>query len=217
MEELKILISGKINFKNYINAVENLGAKATAEYLPDIDTSFDGLILAGGGDIDPMRFSEENNGSKNIDTARDEAEFALLKAYVDAGKPVLGICRGHQVINVFFGGSLYQDMPEAVFHKSNESGDNVHTVTAKKGSILEKYYDEEFAVNSSHHQAVKKVGKGLVATALWENKYIEASEHETLPIFSVQFHPERMAFANKREDTVDGSHIINHFIQMCKK
>ena len=142
----------------YIDAIEKLGAVAEATYLPRINTDFDGLILCGGVDVDPHRYGEEINGSEKIDYDRDAAEFALLKAYVEAGKPVFGICRGHQLINVFFGGSLYQDIPEAVLHKKQEKQDSVHAVRALSDSILQKLYGEHFFVNSAHHQAIKALG-----------------------------------------------------------
>ena len=187
-----------------------------AKYLPEIDTDYDGLILCGGGDIDPKYYGEEVCGSYSIDPQRDEVEFALLKAFIDTGKPVLGICRGCQLINVFFGGSLYQHLPESGMHQSREGVDSVHNVTATQGSILSGLYSTEFAVNSSHHQAVKDLGENLRATAYWNDQYIEAIEHNLLPIFAVQWHPERMCFGKARIDTVCGDKIFKHFISMCE-
>lgn len=213
MSKIRLLLSGKGNIQYYVEAINNLGGEAMAEYPPKIDTSFDGLLLCGGGDVDPKFYNEEINGSTNIDIERDEIEFALMEAFLKAGKPIMGICRGHQLINIYFGGSLYQDLPEAEMHK----GGKAHEVKAEQGSLLHSLYGESFSVNSTHHQAVKKVGKGLHATAFWNDKYIEATEHETLPIISVQWHPERMCFSMKREDTVDGAPIIKHFLEMCEK
>ncbi len=217
MRKMKILLSSGTSAENYINALEGVGAEAVAKYLPEADTNYDGLILCGGCDIDPKYYGEEINGSKGIDIERDVAEFALLKAFVEAGKPVLGICRGCQLINVYFGGSLYQHLQRADLHVSVNGDDSVHNITATEGSILNTLYGESFAVNSSHHQAVKDLGKGLRATAYWNGEYIEAHEHTTLPIFSVQFHPERMCFAKARTDTVNGAKIFEHFISVCEK
>lgn len=216
MGKTKILLSCGTLHQNYVDAVNGLGAEATAKYLPEVDTGYDGLILCGGNDIDPARYGEALDGSVNIDFERDAAEFALLKAYLDAGKPVFGICRGAQLINVFFGGSLYQDLPEAELHKKHNGCDSVHSVTAVADSILGKLYGESFAVNSAHHQAIDVLGTGLRETARWNGQYIEAIEHTAYPLFGVQWHPERMCFRNKREDTVCGANIFQYFIDMCK-
>ena len=217
MRNVRILLSGKTNLQYYTMALDALGVDITIKYLPEIDTSYDGLILCGGGDIDPKYYNEELNGSTNIDDDRDTVEFALLEAYIAAGKPVMGICRGHQVINVFFGGTLYQDLPDAHLHTSKTDFDIAHDVTAVPDSVVGKLYGTSFSVNSSHHQAVKTLGEGLRATAVWQEKYVEAIEHTALPILSVQWHPERMCFGKKREDTVCGSKFLKYFIDMCEK
>ncbi len=214
MDKVKILLSsGKVTPVSYINALEGIGAEAVSEWPPKYSDDLDGLILCGGADVDPRHYCEEINGSVGIDAERDVVEFALVKAFLDAGKPVMGICRGHQLINVYFGGSLHQDIAEAELHK----GGKAHLVTSAPDSVLRSLYGETFSVNSTHHQATKELGKGLRATAVWNDKYIEATEHTSLPVLSVQWHPERMCFDYSREDTVDGSLIIKHFVEMCKK
>ena len=214
MKNIRILLSSGSSATNYENAIRGVGGEPTAIYAPEVDTSYDGLILCGGSDVHPKHYGEEIAGSVGIDEKRDAAEFALLKAYVEAGKPVLGICRGCQLINVFFGGSLYQHLPEYAMHQG-VGGDAIHQVTATEGSILHGLYGDTFAVNSSHHQAVKDLGADLRATAYWNNQYVEAYEHLTLPIFAVQWHPERMCFGNARPDTVDGAGIFEQFIDLC--
>ena len=217
MNKPKILLSGKANLQFYVDAVNELGAEADGKYLPAIDTGYDGLILCGGNDVDPKYYGQPMNGSVNLDKERDAVEFALLEAYVNAGKPVMGICRGYQLINIFFGGTLEQHIAAAPLHIQHDGVDSVHDVTAEKGSILQKLYGDTFSVNSSHHQAVQTLGAGLKATAFW-NGMTEAYEHESLPIFGVQWHPERMCFTKKREDTVDGSLLFRYFLeQMVKK
>ena len=215
MRKTRILLSGKINIQYYIDAVEACGAEAV-RYSPDSDVDCDGLIICGGSDLNPMLYNEEINGSVGIDDERDAAEFALLRAYIDAGKAVMGICRGHQLINVFFGGTLHQDIQESQIHKSHDGIDSVHSVTAVSDSVLSGLYGEHFFVNSSHHQAIKDLGKGLRITALWNSEYVEAIEHTELPIIAVQWHPERMCFSKKREDTVDGEVLFRYFIDMCR-
>lgn len=217
MDKLKILLSVKSNKQFYLDAVNGMGAVPIADYPPKIDTSCDGLILCGGGDIDPKYYNEPVDGSTYINAERDAVEFALLKAYIEAGKPVFGICRGFQLMNIYFGGSLHQDIPEAAQHSNHQEMDIAHEVTAEADSILGRLYGTSFRVNSSHHQAVKKLGDGLRATAWWDDRYVEGIEHTSLPVFGVQWHPERMCFTRKREDTVDGSKLFEHFMELCRK
>ena len=217
MRKMRILLSSGSSAENYIDAIEGVGAEAIAKYLPEVDVDYDGLILCGGGDIDPKYYGEKIDGSYSIDPQRDVAEFALLKAYIDAGKPVLGICRGCQLINVFFGGSLYQHLPESSLHQGINGVDSVHDVTALEGSLLYDIYGETFATNSSHHQAIKSLGDNLIATAFWNGQYVEAIEHSSLPVFAFQWHPERMCFKKARKDTVCGAEIFKRFIAMCEK
>lgn len=214
-----ILIStGGGDAANYIAAVEAAGGAADARYLPAPDLRYDGLVLAGGDDIDPALFHQENCGSRGIDRARDEAELALLTAFLGTGRPVLAICRGHQVVNVWLGGGLVQDLdPSLSLFHGGGAGDRVHPVKAVEGSLLHRLYGPVFSVNSSHHQALGRLGRGLSATARSEGGVVEAVEHETLPLISVQFHPERMTGALARPDTVDGGAVFQEFVHMAHK
>ncbi|MBE6651341.1 MAG: gamma-glutamyl-gamma-aminobutyrate hydrolase family protein [Ruminococcaceae bacterium] len=213
----KILLSYSRNSQNYVDAIEKLEGIPTAEYLPSVNTDYDGLLLCGGEDIAPRYYNEEIRTSKVINEERDRAEFALLDAFVKAGKPVMGICRGMQLINVFFGGSLTQHIATAdERHYALEGGDFVHKVNAEGDSIVQSLYGDSFYVNSRHHQAVNKIGNGLkVAAVSSEDGVIECIEHSRMPIFGTQWHPERMCFANKRTDTVDGSAVLKYFLDMC--
>ena len=168
--------------------------------------------------MDPALFGQTNQGSRGIDRTRDEAELALLDAFLGAGKPVLAVCRGHQVVNVWAGGDLIQDLDPALapFHGGGEE-DRVHPVRAAEGSLLCRLYGPVFPVNSSHHQALGRLGKGLTVTARSEGGVIEAVEHETLPLISVQFHPERMTGARARPDTVDGGGVFRAFLNMVRR
>ena len=202
---------------NYIAAVEAAGGLAAARYLPGLAPAFDGLLLAGGGDMDPALFGQADQGSREIDRARDRAELALLDAFLGAGKPVLAICRGHQVVNVWLGGDLIQDLDPALapFHGGGQE-DRVHPVRTGSGTLLHRLYGPALAVNSSHHQALGRLGKGLTAAAWSEGGIVEAIEHETLPLISVQFHPERMTGERARPDTVDGGAIFRAFLDMVR-
>ena len=213
----RILLSVNSKRDNYIDAVNNCGGIAVPQYCPEVSTEYDGLIICGGNDIDPAYYNEKMNGSVNIDAKRDMAEFALAKAFAEKKKPIFGICRGCQLLNVAFGGNLYQDISNASEHCSFSDYDLVHKVTVKKDSFLYKMYGVEFSVNSFHHQAIKETGNGFDVLATADGTTIEGIIHKELPIFGVQWHPERMCFANKREDTVDGSEIFKFFIKLCKE
>ena len=217
MKKMRILISGDTHMDHYSDAIEAAGGEAICKYLPEVCTDYDGLLLSGGNDMDPKYYGQEINGSVEIKPERDAAEYALLKAFVEAGKPVLGICRGHQLINVFFGGTLHQDIPEKKLHRCTEPPYGAHNITAVKGSVLHKLYGDEFVVNSIHHQAVDRLGENLIPTAYWNSTYVEAFEHRNLPVYGVQFHPERMCVRFKREDAINGLPFFQWFIQLCEK
>lgn len=204
--------------QNYVDALEACGALADAYYLPTASADeYDALLLCGGGDIDPKYYGAETNGSVRIDEVRDACEFALLEQFVKAKKPILGICRGHQVLNVYFGGDMIQHLPTADAHKNTEHT-AVHDVAAVGESVLSRLYGNDFAVNSVHHQAVGRLGENLRVTLQSKaDGVVEAIEHATLPILGVQFHPERMCLNARRDDTVDGIGIFQHFVELCQK
>ena len=180
--------------------------------------AFDGLLMPGGTDIDPARYHRANTASEDVDPALDARQFAALDAFVRAGKPVLGICRGHQLINVYFGGTLIQHLPTAKVHsRCGDSWDKAHGSVATPGGLMESLYGRSFPVNSAHHQAVEAVGRGLIVDQRSEDGVIEALRHESLPLFCVQWHPERMCLERARPDAVDGSVVLRHFLRMCGK
>ena len=201
---MDILIStGGGDPANYAQAVAQAGGRPCPAYLPRDGTGYGGLVLAGGEDMDPAFYRQPNRGSRGIDRARDQAELALLDAFLSTGRRVLAICRGCQVANVWAGGSLIQDLgPRVPLHQ--RPGDQVHLVSARQGSLLRRLYGPRFSVNSNHHQAVGRVGRGLWVTARSPDGVVEALEHQELPLVCVQFHPERMTGALARRDTVDG-------------
>ncbi len=209
----RLLLSVKQNGPVYTAAFTACGAEVTEQYLPEINTDYDGLVLCGGDDVDPKYYGQENTACGPIDPTRDTAETALIDAFVKAGKPVMGICRGHQLINVYFGGTLHQHMTETPMHRQSMEHYCVHDVEAT--GFLEKFYGKSFFVNSYHHQGIDQLGAGLRPLA-HSDGIIEAVEHETLPIFSVQWHPEKLSFDWKRPDAVDGEPLLRHFVDMCK-
>lgn len=216
---MKLLLSAGTmpTIVNYENAVRAAGAEPVAAHcLPDSLEPFSGLILCGGGDIDPNRYGEENRACRGIDPERDALEFALLDRFIKAKKPVFGVCRGHQLLNVYFGGTLFQDLASASLH-SSRAGDLIHSVHAKPGSILSRLYGREFLVNSAHHQGVARLGEGLIATGCFDENVIEACEHLSLPVFSVQWHPERLTGAFRSKHTKDGAKLFRYFVRLCAR
>lgn len=159
----------------------------------------DGLLLPGGGDISPRAYGEEP-GDKlyGVNEFRDQTEIALIRRMTELGKPIFGICRGMQVLNVAFGGTMYQDVESAGFNK--HSGDMSrrpepwHQAVVEKGTRLDTIFENDVLnVNSFHHQGVKELGKGLKITARSkEDGVVEAIEHENGRIFGVEWHPENM-------------------------
>ena len=216
---MKILIStGGGDPVHYERAVAAAGGWPCPAYLPEPDAApYGGLILAGGGDMDPALFGQPDLGSRGVDPDRDRGELTLLDAFLGAGKPVLAICRGHQVANVWAGGDLIQDLGTELvpFHQGEQ--DVVHPVRAEPDSLMERLYGQVFPVNSNHHQGVGRVGRGLRVTARSEAGVVEAMEHDTLPLVCVQFHPERMTGDRARPDTVDGGKIFRWFLGRCSQ
>lgn len=210
----KILIAGYPELThNYESAINTLGATPiTTLNVPDPD-AFDGLILPGGGDIDPKLFGQLNHGSRVIDAALDRIQLAILKCFARNGKPVLGICKGMQLINIFFGGNIIQHLPTYESHQYDDH-DKVHQTTASDGSLLCRLYGRTFPVNSAHHQGVDTPGRNILYTQICNDGVIEGLAHTYLPIIGVQWHPERMCFTHQRTDTVDGSLLLSHFLTM---
>lgn len=203
--------------ENYYLAVEACGASAVRLYKDDelsVLNGADGLILPGGADVDPALYNEKNNGSIDIDTGLDSIELRAIKRALELRLPILGICRGHQILNVYFGGSLIQDVKHGEIHKNIGNTDRVHLTEVLKDTFLyEIYRSDRISVNSAHHQAVKELGKNLMACQYSEDGLIEAFCHTELPVYGVQWHPERMCLKNAREDTVSGFELFEFFVK----
>jgi len=170
------------------------------EDIPEVLSEFDGLFISGGGDIHPDFFGGEMHQSlSGIDRERDEFELALCWQAVAMDKPLLGICRGQQVLNVAMGGNLVEDIPSMLpsagkhqWWPNYQRGRLSHSVKMEKDSLLaEVMSGTEFEVNSLHHQSVRRLGEGLKVTATAPDGVIEALE---MPgkrfVVSVQWHPE---------------------------
>ena len=214
----RILISrhSKYAGKSYADAITLAGGEPFVEYGYEGDELFDGLLLAGGEDVDPSYYGEECNGSNPPDLNRDRTEMALCDKYVKAGKPILAICRGCQLVNIYFGGTLIQDIHVRDAHSTGDIT-SCHLAVNVEGSVAHSIFGREHLVNTSHHQAVKVPGVGLKITQYSKNDgIIEGFEHITLPIVATQWHPERMC-GGAIEGAPDTLPLFKHFIDKCKE
>ena len=212
---MKILLAADKNqtMPNYCHALDCLGV--SYEKTLNLEAGADALLLPGGGDLAPWRYHEAMNGSIAPNDALDEQQLALFKRFFEEGRPIFGICRGCQLINVALGGSLVQHLPHAQDHtQTPEKKDSIHGVISRDGSIVCRLYGDAFRVNSSHHQACKAIGHGLRVTAFAEDGTIEAVEHEELPIFGVQWHPERIDFGWEQEGVARGRALFDYFLSL---
>lgn len=203
---------------NYVNAVKRVGHEVRVlpynmdeEACQQMLDGLDVLLFMGGGDIEAKWFGEEQSplaGAPN--QRRDEFEMLLFKLALQRRLPIMGICRGHQLINIALGGTIYQDLPTEypdpttrglaplINHSRPDSEwAGVHDIYINKESRLYQVLQVDKAyVNSTHHQALKDLGRTLRVTATSPDGVIEAIESDTYPIAAVQFHPERLAFGD---------------------
>ena len=175
----------------------------------------DGLLLPGGGDMDPKFYGQARIpacGEPNL--LRDAAEPLLLRAFLAADKPVLGICRGIQVMNAVLGGDLYQDIKPFEHLPHNDHWAKVHTVTVRRGTLLSRILGQDTVlVNSQHHQAVDRVAPGFTLAALSEDGIVEAIEKPDAGFcLGVQWHPEWLSDA---DPAMQG--LFDAFVNACSK
>ena len=180
----------------------------------DYAQALDGLVLQGGADISPLAYGEEPLKPEWAgDPMRDGYEIELVRAFTAAGKPVLGICRGAQLINVALGGSLHQDVPA---HRSDDYDQHAHEVRLEPGSGLARLYGETGPrrVVSIHHQAIKRLAPGLKVEARADDGVIEAVRGTSAGyVCAVQWHPE---FHGGRAGFLDGGPLLDEFLKAAR-
>lgn len=184
----------------------------------------DGVLFSGGDDVNPATYGEEQIWAcGDIVPVRDDFEIKLLRTLLEKypEKPILGICRGTQVINVAMGGTLYQDLksqvPGCIRHQQQQlSRYGSHAANIEEGSKLaEIFQGTQVMVNSFHHQAVKEIGKGLVVTARASDGVVEAFEKPDHPyLVAVQWHPERQV---EHDYHPEHKPLFKSFVDACRK
>ena len=194
---------------------------ADKDLLRALYEQLDGLLLSGGGDVDPAHYGEtvhEKCGS--IDAARDTAELRLTRWVVEDGKPLLAICRGVQVVNVALGGSLYQDIEAQVsdslthtWYPEYPRNCRSHAVALEPGTRLAQILEaESLSVNSLHHQALKDLARPLIVSARASDGIVEAVESCSHPfLMGVQWHPEDLAPDDARQQS-----LFDWLVEACR-
>ncbi len=183
--------------KGYDSSIEIIELSYIENNLQEV-TKCDAIVFTGGVDMETIEKIEYDYAPKEFNRVRDLFEMAVLEKALNEKKPILGICRGLQLINVYLGGTLHLDNGEAKnkIHR-RESEDKIHPIQVEKNSLFYSIVKQEFGeVNSAHHQSIEILGSGLKAVAHTEDgviEVIESANPEKQFIIAVQWHPERMS------------------------
>ena len=188
-----------INYQKYLDHLPDSEVVVLTKRNIEGFESCDGLVLTGGPDVAPELYGDWPDETVHVDSERDGFEYRLIDMALKKGMPVLGICRGLQILNAYFGGTLIIDLEK--FYKRNhrpvsDDEDSYHKVKLVGESELKNFIRQtDGTVNSSHHQAADRIGSGLKVTARAEDGTVEALENnESHGIVAVQWHPERINF-----------------------
>jgi len=175
----------------------------------------DAVLFSGGDDVEPSRYGETVlNDTVSCDSVRDKEELALFSAFYAAKKPIFGICRGIQLINVALGGTLWQDIPSQFVNPYTHSGNSTHQVVLEQTSELYNVFSrKQLTVNSYHHQAVKTLGENLHVNAVSDDGMIEGVESSDGKILAVQWHPERITMPDMIENRDDMTPFFNEIVK----
>lgn len=206
----------------YVQTLRRAGAQARWIALEDPEQAAaeilacDGLLLPGGADVNPRLYGQEPaEACGKPDEKRDAGERKMLEAFLQTGKPILCICRGEQLLNVYFGGTLHQDIkPVQTFLHSHipSRSRGIHPVSIKPDTKLGQILQAEtLTVNSLHHQAADRTAPGLVVAAVSPDGFTEALEKPDHPFcIGVQWHPEHMSRRDPRQQE-----LVNAFVRAC--
>lgn len=206
----------------YVRSLHDAGGQVRWIELTDPEDAIrqvmecDGLLLPGGADVNPVLYGQEPSEKCGRPNAlRDEMEMKMLEAFLPTNKPILCICRGVQLLNVYFGGTLYQDISQNQVYKHSDfraRKKGAHRVKLYPRTWLRKIFDEEWiGVNSMHHQAVDRIGPGLTVSAVSEDGYVEGLEVFLHPFcVGVQWHPEHMSKTDERQQM-----LFQYFVEAC--
>jgi len=176
-----------------------IGLGVAGDSAASVADRLDGLVVVGGADVEPSRYGAERRPETEITHPwRDDNEIRLVDAFLEAGKPVLGVCRGAQILNTVFGGTLNQHVPDTLGHTVHQPGPGQFgetKVRAVRGSKVAEAMGGSFSVLCSHHQAIERLGAGLVVTAQSEDgdviEAVELKEPGAGFVVGVQWHPEQ--------------------------
>jgi len=188
-------------YERYLKHVPDCEVVVLSKHNADDLGNCGGLVLTGGVDVAPELYGDWPDETVHVDSERDGLEFKLIDSAIKNRIPVLGICRGIQILNVYFGGTLVIDL-EKYYGRNHraisDAEDRSHQIRIIEGSNLRNFIkQEDGTVNSSHHQAVDRIGSGLRIAARADDGTVEALEgNQPVEMLAVQWHPERLSFQN---------------------
>lgn len=224
--------------QNCIDALEPYCDKVWASLNPEDLRHCDAMILPGGlPDVNPAYWGEENTGCAMIDEELDEMQMKMIREAVRLKKPVLGICRGYQLMAVYFGGTLFQDIKESKYHRFQPDNPIFHDTYCVKGTFMNQLYGDHVITNSAHHQAIAKMPDCMGISQVWISKgadsekimkqieagtlkggtdqcVIEAVYHKDLPMIGVEWHPEMSGAWVSRE--ADSKKLYDYLFSLVK-